>query len=172
MKEDSAVQVDTANEIVDTSEMDGKYLTFYTDNQLYGVPIVDVLQIVQIQPITSIPEIPSYAKGIISLRGSIIPVIDIRARLDKEEVAYDDHTCIIIAMIREKVTGFIVDGVDEVSDIPDEEISPPPKMSSYDSACACLTGIGNHGDKVILLVDTKKLLNQDIPGDYDDSLPL
>ncbi|MEG0304782.1 MAG: chemotaxis protein CheW, partial [Oscillospiraceae bacterium] len=62
-------------ELVNTSEMEGKYLTFVTENQLFGIPIADVVQIVGVQDITQIPEFPSYAKGIINLRGSIIPVI-------------------------------------------------------------------------------------------------
>lgn len=63
-----------------TSEMDGKYLTFYTDHQLFGIPITDVIQIVGMQTITEIPEFPGYAKGIMNLRGSIIPLIDVRLR--------------------------------------------------------------------------------------------
>lgn len=142
-------------------EMQGKYLTFWTDNQLYGVPICDVLQIVGIQTITEIPEFPSYAKGVIDLRGSIIPLVDVRLRFHKDEIPYDERTCIIVTNIDDLSVGFIVDSVDEVADIDDDNISPPPKLSS-DSITnnAYLTGIGKLGDRVVLLLDTNKILNE------------
>ena len=74
------------NSDLDEDTLKGKYLTFYTDNQLFGISIADVVQIVGMQDITAVPEFPSYAKGIINLRGIIIPIIDVRLRLRKEEI--------------------------------------------------------------------------------------
>lgn len=142
----------------DTSEMDGKYLTFWTDGQLFAVPIADVVQIVQVQSITEIPEFPSYAKGIINLRGSIIPIIDVRLRFGKEEAPYNEHTCIIVTSIRDRLVGFVVESVDEVTQIPDEEISQPPTMTN-DFTSTYLTGIGKHENNVILLLDTQKIIS-------------
>lgn len=99
------------------SEMEGKWLTFWLDRQLFGVSIANVEQIVSMQPITEIPEYPVYAKGIISLRGNIIPLIDLRLRLGKQEAEYNDHTCIIIISTKSGQFGFIVDEVDAVSSI-------------------------------------------------------
>lgn len=144
----------------DTSEMDGKYLTFWTDNQLFAVPIADVVQIVGVQTITEIPEFPYYAKGIINLRGSIIPIIDVRVRFGKPEVPYNEHTCIIVANIRDTLIGFIVEGVDEVTAIEDEEIAPPPTFSG-DRQSEYLTGVGKHDNRVILLLDTQKILSDE-----------
>lgn len=141
-------------------EMKGKYLTFFTEQQLYGVPIADVVQIIGIQTITQVPEFPSYAKGIINLRGSIIPVIDIRLRLGKMERDYDERTCIIVTSIADRLIGFIVDSVDEVTDIGEDEISPPPKLSG-DQTSAFLTGIGKQEKRVVLLLDSQRLLGQD-----------
>lgn len=141
-------------------EMKGKYLTFFTDQQLYGVPIADVVQIIGIQTITQVPEFPSYAKGIINLRGSIIPVIDIRLRLGKMERDYDERTCIIVTKIRETEMGFIVDAVDAVTNIDEEYISPPPIMNGA-SGDAYLTGVARHQDKVVLLMNTAKLISDD-----------
>lgn len=143
------------------SEMDGKYLTFFTDNQLFGVPICDVVQIVGMQEITTIPEYPDYAKGIINLRGSIIPVIDIRLRFLKPEIPYDERTCIIVTTINDMSIGFIVDAVDAVTDIDIDNISEPPHLSSNDSS-PYLTGIAKHEGKVVLLMDTAKILTLDI----------
>lgn len=151
---------------IGSDELKGKYLTFWTDSQLFGVPIADVVQIVKVQEITEIPEFPSYAKGIINLRGNIIPVVDVRLRFGKEEIPYTDHTCIIITNIssmnsaNNSLMGFIVDGVEEVTDIPDEEISAPPRMNA-DLTNAFLTGVGKHDKKVVLLIDTMKILGDE-----------
>lgn len=153
---DSSILTDISS--LDTSEMEGKYLTFWTDKQLFGIPIADVVQIVGMQEITEVPEYPAYAKGVINQRGSIIPIIDIRLRFGKPEKEYDDRTCIIITNIGGVLIGFIVDNVNEVSTIEDDEISMPPKISSGGEN-AYITGIGKKDDQVILLLDTQKILN-------------
>lgn len=142
------------------SEMEGKYLTFLTDEQLFGVPIADVVQIVGIQKITEIPEFPSYAKGIINLRGSIIPLIDVRLRLGKQEREYNERTCIIVTSINDVSIGFIVDEVDAVTDIDNENISPPPKLSN-DQTSTFLTGVAKVESKVVLLISTSMLLSEE-----------
>ena len=142
------------------SEMEGKYLTFLTDRQLFGVPIADVVQIVGIQTITEVPEFPSYAKGIINLRGSIIPLIDVRLRFGKPECEYNERTCIIVTSINEKAIGFIVDEVDAVTNIDDENISDPPKLTD-DQTNTFLTGVATVEDRVVLLISTNKLLAED-----------
>ncbi|MEG1777853.1 MAG: chemotaxis protein CheW [Angelakisella sp.] len=154
---DSNLQaIESAIEQTDTSEMDGKYLTFWTDGQLFGVPIAHVVQIVGMQTITEVPEFPHYAKGIINLRGAIIPLIDARLRLGKQEVPYNERTCIIVTSINENFVGFIVDEVDAVIMIDDELISQPPQMSGGTESY--ITGIGKLADKVVLLMDTRKIV--------------
>lgn len=155
-----ANQISKAIETVDRSETDGKYLTFWTDQQLFGVPIADVLQIVGIQNITEIPNFPSYAKGIINLRGSIIPVIDVRLRFNKEEAPYNERTCIIVTNIGERNAGVIVDAVDAVVNIPEEIVSPIPSLAS-EAANPYLTGIARLEQKVVLLLNTGRLLSED-----------
>lgn len=140
----------------DTSEMDGKYLTFWTDKQLFGVPIAHVVQIIGMQAITEIPDFPSYAKGIINLRGSIIPLIDIRLRLGKEESQYNERTCIIVTNMDENDIGFIVDEVDSVVTIADDLIAPPPQISG--SAGSYITGVGTAESGVVLLIDARKIV--------------
>lgn len=145
----------------DASEVqENKYLTFWTDNELFGIPISDVVQIISMQGITPLPDFPEYAKGVINLRGDIIPVIDIRIRFGKPEVDYTDNTCIIVTNIEDSFMGFIVDAVDEVTDLDEDSISPPPKVSK-DITNRYLTGIGQIGDKVVLLLDVAKILSED-----------
>ncbi|MGI6038779.1 MAG: purine-binding chemotaxis protein CheW [Clostridiales bacterium] len=139
-------------------EMRGRYLTFFIDNQVFGIPIADVIQIVGVQEITEVPEFPTYAKGIINLRGNIVPLIDMRIRFHKEELPYNDRTCVIVTNIGSRLIGLVVEAVDEVASISDEEISPPPVVSSDDTD-SYITGIGLKDNKIIVLLDTQKILS-------------
>lgn len=145
-------------------ELEGRYLTFWVQKQLFGVSIDKVVQIVGMQEITELPEQPEYAKGVINLRGQIIPVIDVRLRLGKPEASYTERTCIIITRLNEKDFGLIVDEVDEVTNIVSDRISPPPQMGN-DKVNCYLTGIAQMGSqdkntgKVVLLVHPAKLVN-------------
>lgn len=145
-------------EELDEDTLKNKYLTFYTDNQLFGIPIADVVQIVGMQDITNVPEFPSYAKGVINLRGSIIPIIDVRLRLKKEEITYNERTCIIVTTINDSYIGFIVDSVNEVANIQIENISNPPRMGT-DYINTYITGIAKLNSGIVLLMDLKKILN-------------
>ena len=144
-----------------STDMDGKYLTFVTDRQLFGIPIADVVQIVGMQEITQVPEFPSYAKGIINLHGSVTPLIDVRLRFGRDERAYDERTCIIVTLIEDRTVGLIVDEVDAVTIISDGNISQPTKLFDK-NAENYLTGVANLEDKIILLLNTVKLLSADI----------
>ncbi|MDO5602977.1 MAG: chemotaxis protein CheW [Oscillospiraceae bacterium] len=162
MSTDDITQTEFVNQaLASVSEMDGKYLTFWTDKQLFGIPISDVVQIVGMQEVTKLPNFPAYIKGIINLRGIIIPLIDVRLRLNKPETVYTERTCIIVTSIREKEIGFIVDTVNEVTAIDKGQIVPPPSVSG-DGQNAYLTGVANQEDKVVLLMDAAKLLSDDI----------
>jgi len=119
-----------------------------------------VVQIVSVQKITPVPDFPPYAKGIINIRGSIIPVIDVRLRFHRPEIPYNEKTCIIVTNIQEKLTGFIVDSVDEVVKIQAENISNPPKISTI-SSDSYLTGIAKLENAVVLLLDCHKMLNNE-----------
>lgn len=146
-------------ESLDEDTMQNKYLTFYTDNQLFGIPIADVVQIVGMQEITKVPEFPYYAKGIINLRGIIIPIIDVRLRLKKEEIEYNERTCIIVTNIKDSYIGFIVDSVNEVANIYEDSISDPPQID-VNYVNIYIAGVAKANNSVILLIDLKKILNE------------
>ena len=143
---------------LDEDTLKDKYLTFYTDKQLFGILISEVVQIVGIQEITAVPEFPSYAKGVINLRGIIIPIIDVRLRLKKEEIKYNERTCIIVTNINGSHIGFIVDSVNEVTNIYNDNISNPPQMGT-DYVNTYITGIAKLNNDIVLLIDLKKILN-------------
>ena len=153
---------DISNEIEETSEdtQRGKFLTFSVGKESYGIEIKYVTEIIGIQDITNVPELPEYLKGIINLRGKIIPVIDVRLRFRKEPKDYNDRTCIIVIDIKDISVGLIVDNVSEVLNIGDENIVPPPDVKiGFHSRY--VRGIGKVGNEVKLLLDCDKLLNDD-----------
>lgn len=137
----------------------GRFLTFSIEKETYGIEIMFVTEIIGIQPITEIPELPEYVKGIINLRGKIIPVMDVRLRFKKEPRKYNDRTCVIVIDIEEISIGLIVDSVSEVLTINEEEIVPPPDV--HKSGNKYIKGIGKVGTEVKLLLDCEKLINRD-----------
>lgn len=146
----------------DEDTLKGKYLIFEMGSELYGMEIRYITEIIGVQPITEVPEMPEYVKGITNLRGKIIPVMDARLRFKKEERAYDEKTCIIVLSADAATAGLIVDGVAEVLTLRDEDISPPPEMSR--GGHQYVKGIGKTGESVKLLLDCAKLLGDDEPG--------
>lgn len=135
----------------------GKYLTFNLGSESYGIGIEYVTEIIGILPITEVPELPDFIRGIVNLRGRIIPVMDVRLKFKKPFMAYNERTCIIVVDIKENSVGLIVDGVAEVTNIPDENIVSQPMLSSGTSN-QYIKSIGKVGTDVKLLLDCDKLL--------------
>jgi len=136
----------------------GKYLTFFLGKEAYAVEIKFVTEIVGIQPITEVPELPEYVKGIINLRGKIIPVMDVRLRFNKKPVDFNDRTCIIVIDVEDISIGLIIDNVSEVLSIPDENIVPLPEMNK-ESDNKYIKAIGKVANDVRLILDCEKLLS-------------
>jgi purine-binding chemotaxis protein CheW len=138
----------------------GRFLTFVLGNEVYGIEIKFITEIVGIQPITSLPESLDFFKGIINLRGKIIPVIDMRLKFKKNAVVYDGRTCIIVIKTMELTVGLIVDNVAEVMTIYDNDIVPPPDTGGGIKN-KYLKGIGKVGSEVKLLLDCEKLFQNE-----------
>lgn len=151
------------NTMIDMESMEdtqkGKFLTFTLGKENYGIEIQFVTEIIGIQAITEVPELPDYIKGIINLRGNIIPVMDVRLRFGKSSIEYNDRTCVIVIDIQSVFIGLIVDSVSEVLSIPDRDIVPPPDISKTGNRF--IKGIGTIGNEVKLLLDCEKLLNEE-----------
>ena len=136
-----------------------KYMTFKSGNEYFGLKIQYVNEIIQIQAITSVPETEDYIKGLINLRGKIIPVIDVRLRFGQEAFTYNDRTCIIVRQYQEMMVGLIVEKIADVVEIKDSDILPPPTISRADQGNRkYIYGIGKIGESVKLLLDPDKLL--------------
>jgi len=143
----------------------GRFLTFVIGKEVYGIEIKYVIEIINIQKITEVPELPDYIKGIINLRGKIIPVMDVRLRFRKEAKEYNDRTCIVVVDIEDISVGLIVDSVSEVISITEEDIVPPPdENTGFNNRY--IKGIGKVGDEVKLLLYLRKLLSDE----YCDNL--
>ena len=138
----------------------GRFLTFAIGKEVYGIEIKYVTEIINIQKITEVPELPDYIKGIINLRGKIIPVLDVRLRFRKEAKEYNDRTCIVVVDIEDMSVGLIVDSVSEVTSITENDIVPPPDANTGFNN-KYIKGIGKVGDEVKLLLDCSKLLSDE-----------
>lgn len=137
-----------------------KYLTFIIDDEEYGIEISQIVEIISISDITRVPQVESYVKGIINLRGSVIPVIDVRERFRKASKEYDSLTCIVVIEYGEYTIGLIVDSVSEVLYISEDHISSPPKAKlSFHNRF--IKNIGKVGQGVKLLLDLDKFLQQE-----------
>lgn len=137
---------------------DGRYLTFRLGQEDYGIAISHVVEIVGLQKITAVPDLPSYMKGVINLRGKIIPVMDGRTRFGLAKEAYDDRTCVIVTEVAEQITGLIVDRVNEVLEIPAAQVEPSATASGR-AAGNSVSGLGKVGDSVKVLLDVERLFH-------------
>lgn len=145
-----------------TTQQD-KYVTFKSGKEHYGLKIEYVREIIVIQEITSIPESEEYIKGLINLRGKIIPVIDVRLRFKQEPIPYTDRTCIIVVSVNDIVVGLIVERIAEVVEIKEEDILDPPTLGSDEKMQnnKYVYGIGKVGESVKLLIDPDRILKDD-----------
>jgi len=146
--------------IMEEDTQKDRYLIFYIDDDSYGIEIQYVVEIIGIQRITEVSGLPDYVKGIINLRGKIIPVMDVRLRFKKEPKEYNDRTCIIVVDIMGMSVGLIVDGVSEVITINEADISELPHMSQR-TQNRFVKNIGKIGNEVRLLLDIEKLLTDE-----------
>jgi purine-binding chemotaxis protein CheW len=145
-----------------------RYLTFMIESECYGIEIRYVTEIIGIQAITAIPELPEYVRGIINLRGKIIPVMDVRLRFKKEAREYNDRTCVIVVDIRDISIGLIVDSVAEVLTIAEQDIVDPPLVNRMNNRY--IRKIGKAGNAVKLLLDCEKLLSENELEDINESI--
>jgi purine-binding chemotaxis protein CheW len=134
-----------------------KYLTFVLGSEVYGIDIQFVREIIGMQSITRVPDVPHYIKGVINLRGKVIPVMDVRRRFGMDDRPYDERTCIIVIHVGSWLVGLVVDTVSEVLDIPAADIEPPPDAFGQRQE-HFIAGLGKVGDQVRMLLDAQKLL--------------
>lgn len=132
------------------------FLTFHIGQEDFGIDISDVIEIVGIQKITEVPDMPNYIRGVINLRGKVISVMDVRLRFNMEQRNYDDRTCVIVVTVDDLTVGLLVDRVNEVVEIAENKIEAAPPTKSDNGY---IKGLGKIGEEVKILLDVSRLVN-------------
>lgn len=140
----------------------GQYLTFELGNEVYGLEILKIQEIIGMMNVTSVPKTPEYVRGVINLRGKVIPVIDLRLKFLMDSQEDTNRTCIIVVQVASQgetvTTGILVDEVSEVLDIDAGQIEPAPSFGAGVQT-EFILGMGKVGNKVIMLLDVDKVLS-------------
>jgi purine-binding chemotaxis protein CheW len=133
-----------------------QFLTFTLAEEEYGVDILKVQEIKGYVPTTRIPNAPSEVVGVLNLRGTIVPIVDLRKRFNLPEVEYNQFTAIVVVVVSGRAMGMIVDSVSEVVSIPSEQIQPPPQLGH--ASTSALRGMAKIGEKLVILIDIESVL--------------
>lgn len=158
MFEDSWEESDYALDFNQGTANGPQYVTFRLGEEEYGIEIMRVQEIIGYRGFTQLPNVAQYIKGILNLRGAMVPVIDLRVKLTMEPRPYDKFTVIIIIEVRGRVMGLIVDAVSDVVGLHDDAIEPMPSFSSTAQADFILS-MAEKGDKLIVLLDIDRILS-------------
>ncbi|MCB2183621.1 MAG: chemotaxis protein CheW [Desulfobulbaceae bacterium] len=162
MTENSKIRLDEDDDLYDDDEdtQKDKYLTFRLAGEDYGIDIAFVTEIIGIQKITEVPDMPEFIRGVINLRGKVIPVMDVRLRFKLAPRDYDERTCIVVVDIEDNAVGLVVDEVSEVADIPESQVESPPQ-SGRGKSSRYLKGMGKIDEEVKILLNVDKLLYEE-----------
>lgn len=155
-------EINQTEERLDEESPKDQYLIFSVEDEAFGIDINYVIEIIGMETISEVPDVEEYIKGVINLRGKIIPVMDVRLKLHKPSKEYNDRTCIIVVAINGVYVGLIIDEVLEVIHIAPENIMPPPKSGKEKDNISSryVRGIARINDMVRLLIDGEKLLDK------------
>jgi purine-binding chemotaxis protein CheW len=134
-----------------------QFLTFVLGAEEYGIDILKVQEIRGYSAITAIPNTPAYVKGVMNLRGAVVPVVDLRTKFGMAETEYNKFTVIIVVMVGSRIAGLVVDAVSDVLNVDSSAIEPPPELESGIDA-SFITGLAKAAEKLILLLDIDRLL--------------
>ena len=151
-------KLEQVNEAISTATAN-QFVTFTLGDEEYGIAILKVQEIIGYPGFTKIPNMPSFVKGVINLRGSVVPVIDLRLKFAMQEREYDTYTVIAILEVEEKVIGVIVDAVSDVITLKEDEMQPTPDFSSGVKV-EFISGMGRKGDTLIILLDIDRVLSE------------
>ena len=135
-----------------------EYLTFRLGEEEYGIDILKVQEIRGYEPPTRIAHVPAFIKGVTNLRGTIVPIVDMRLRFDCAQAEYNSFTVVIILNLRERVVGIVVDSVSDVLELRPEQMRPAPDIESTIDA-QCIHGLGSVAQRMLILLDIEKLMS-------------
>ncbi len=135
-----------------------EYLTFRLDQEEYGIDILKVQEIRGYEPPTRIANAPSFIKGVVNLRGTIVPIVDMRLKFNCSNAEYSSFTVVIILNLGTRIVGIVVDSVSDVMELPPGSIKPAPEVESGIHS-GCILGLGSVGDRMLILLDIGKLMS-------------
>lgn len=147
-----------AEENENFEEIRNKYLIFHLNGMLYALHSSQAEEIIAMQQPTYMPKLPPYVLGVINIRGKILPIICLRKRFNIEQVQYDRHTCIIICEFGAESVGLVVDSVDDMADIPDDKINPPPALDKNSNPF--ISGITTVNDRTVMILDGMRIIQK------------
>ncbi len=152
-----ANEVSEPTGVEETRAETNQYLTFCLGDEQYGVDILKVQEIKGYVPTTRLPNSPPDVSGVLNLRGTIVPIVDLRRKFELPPAEYDQFTVIVVVVVQDRVMGMIVDSVSEVMSIDPREIQPPSEFSS-ERAATVVSGVAKVGDQLIILLDIESVL--------------
>ena len=141
-----------------TSSEAREYLTFRLDQEEYGIDILKVQEIRGYEPPTRVANAPSFIKGVVNLRGTIVPIVDMRLKFYCSKAEHDSFTVVIILNLRSRIVGVVVDSVSDVMELPAESIKSAPEIDSVIDSSAVL-GLGSLGERMLILLDIERLMS-------------
>lgn len=147
----------TAETEIEEDTMEDLYLLFSIEDRSYGLDLLYMIEIISYQKITEIDNMPAYVKGVINLRGKIIPVIDVRLRFNREQKNYNEFTCIVIVKLENLIVGIIVDTVQDIIKIPKSVIEPTPSFGN-NTETWCIDNLGKVNEQVIMILNLSKFI--------------
>lgn len=151
----------TAEHEVQESSQRLHLVTFSLLGEVFGLPILDVREIIRMTEITPVPQAPDFVKGVINLRGQILPVVDLRKRFGIDPKDNDEHTRIVVVELTNSAVGLIVDSVSEVLRIPADVVAPPPSLVAGSIGAEYIKGIGHYDERMIILIELRKVFNDE-----------
>jgi purine-binding chemotaxis protein CheW len=135
-----------------------EYLTFRLDQEEYGIDILKVQEIRGYEPPTRVANAPAFIKGVVNLRGTIVPIVDMRLKFNCSQAEYNSFTVVIVLNLRSRIVGIVVDSVSDVMELPQESLKAAPEIDSVIDSSAVL-GLGSVGDRMLILLDIEKLMS-------------
>ncbi|NLW79515.1 MAG: purine-binding chemotaxis protein CheW [Ruminococcaceae bacterium] len=145
---------------VERDELEGKSLTFFIGDTMYGLPLTNVLEIIGVQPIATVPGTPAYVKGVINLRGGIVPLVDVRLKFGQMPREYDDQTNVIITVLDDITVGLVVDRVSNVIKAEAVDTSSLPEFSTVNNN-RYMTSVSRVGDMLVMNLNCETILEDD-----------
>ncbi|MDB5893459.1 MAG: chemotaxis protein CheW [Rhodoferax sp.] len=147
-----------AEKVNDLTNTTREYLTFRLSQEEYGIDILKVQEIRGYEPPTRIANSPAFIKGVVNLRGTIVPIIDMRLKFNCSEAEYNSFTVVIILNLRNRIVGIVVDSVSDVLELAPDSIKSAPDIESIIDA-GCILGLGSVGDRMLILLDIERLMS-------------